>query len=311
MAKKHQATWFLLGVNQREFQSLLPQDLLELSYAELHDTTPQHSTLSGEEWLLRNQFGLHWPIPYGGLMNYDQGSKQKHIVGQWVHLKPDQRQVFMMPSADLQVTREQSHALVNSVNALLNDDPFKLEVDEEGMIYCVNSASIAVPQRSPASLMNMSVFDELRPLGHNAWAKTFAEIQMLLSEHPVNTERRRHGLLPINALWLWGESNQPEPPLQTHFQSIFGDQVLWRRVAEWAGLNYQPLSEKRVHSGQPLTLFVIQNPESVEQLIANDKFWQTVFKQKRPVYFILQDGTQYRGQYLTWWRRLFKKWRRR
>lgn len=34
----------------------------------------------------------------------------------------------------------------------------------------------------------------------------------LLNQHPVNVERRRRGLNPANAIWIWGEGNKPMLP---------------------------------------------------------------------------------------------------
>lgn len=311
MTKTNPATWFLLGLNQREFHSLLPSNLITTAKADIHCVTPPDSDLSGEEWLLIHQFGLDWPLPYGGLLNSASSREHSQALGQWVHLKADQKQVFMLNSNDLEVSYNDSQALLASINELLDDDPFRLCMDKEGVIYARNPHEITVPKRSPASLMNMSVFDELRSLGRNAWAKTFSEIQMLLDDHAVNQQRRSRRQLPINALWLWGSSSQPQLPRNPEFQTICSDQIFWRRVAQWADLNFQPLNEHRVQAGQTCTLFAIQNAESVRQLIANDGFWRTVFNDTRPVYFILQDGHQYRGQRLSWWRRWLKKWGRK
>jgi hypothetical protein len=40
--------------------------------------------------------------------------------------------------------------------------------------------------------------------GEKAWRRLHNEIQMLWHAHPVNRDRESSGLLPANALWLWG-----------------------------------------------------------------------------------------------------------
>lgn len=308
MTQKTQATWFLLGLNKSEFQSLLPRHFCKTMKAQLSDITPETSSLSGEEWLLQHQFGLEWPLPYGGLMTSSLSDEYDYVVGQWVYLKADQRQVFMMNGHDLQIADQDSQALIKDVNELIAGEPFKLKVDDQGSIYSANPHAVAMPERSPTSVMNTSIFDELKPLGHNAWAKAFSEIQMLLYNHPVNIERQKQGLLPINALWLWGSSHQPELPQKPAFSAICSDQLFWQRVAHWARLNYQPLSSNRVRHGQLATLFVIQQSDTIRQLMGDNAFWQGVLTLKRPIYFLLQDGHQYKVQRLPWWRRWLSRW---
>lgn len=311
MKRQQQATWYLFGINQREFNSLLPRNFERQTKASLRKLNDLEPELSGEEWLLQNQLGLSWPLPYAAWASPDDAeNSSQQVIGQWVHLQADQRQVFMVGSHDLEISDDESQALLEDVNDLLAQDPFELYIDDEGVIYASNPQAVTVPERSPSSLMNCSVYDELRPLGHNAWATTFAEIQMLLNEHTINQQRRRRGQLPVNALWLWGDSASQSPAAQQpDFQTICSDDVFWRRLAEWAGLNYQPFSSKRAQNAQPSTLFVIMQPESINELMASPSFWQGIFqKHKRPIHFLLQDGQRYVAQRLPWWQRICKRW---
>lgn len=306
MKRQQQATWFLLGINQREFNSLLPQNFERVTKASVQTLSEPEPELSGEEWLLKNQFGLSWPLPYAAWAGpNDSDNNEQQVIGQWVYLQADQRQVFMMGSDDLAVSDDESQALLDDINDLLAQDPFELYVDDEGVIYASNTQAVSVPERSPASLMNHSVYDELRPLSHNAWAKAFAEIQMLLSEHTVNQQRRSRGQLPVNALWLWGDSNSDSSSIQKpDFQTICSDDVFWRRLAEWAGLNYQPFSMTRAQKAQSSTLFVLSPSELIDQLMRPRSFWHNIFvKRRQPIYFLLQDGQRYIAQRLPWWRR--------
>jgi hypothetical protein len=52
-----------------------------------------------------------------------------------------------------------------------------------------------------------------------------SEIEMALHEHPVNLQRQRDGLPPINSLWLWGGGRAPERSNEAH-PPLFSDDPL-------------------------------------------------------------------------------------
>ena len=54
---------------------------------------------------------------------------------------------------------------------------------------------------------------------------------MALFEHPVNLERQRRGLHPVNSLWIWGGGIAPEE-VQDPAAPLFTDEALLRGA--WA-----------------------------------------------------------------------------
>ena len=75
--------------------------------------------------------------------------------------------------------------------------------------------------------------------GHDRWA---SEVQMCLHDAPVNARRAGAGALPVNALWLWGGGNAPEPRKRDLPMLFAADEVLrgyWRNAMapldDWPG----------------------------------------------------------------------------
>ena len=77
----------------------------------------------------------------------------------------------------------------------------------------------------------------LLPSGPDArhWHALLTECQMLLHEHPVNQARDDKGLPSINSIWLWGGGKLPSPQTPD-FAEVYGNDVLTRGLARWAGL---------------------------------------------------------------------------
>ena len=76
----------------------------------------------------------------------------------------------------------------------------------------------------------------LLPLGEAArpYRAMLNEVQMLLHDHPVNTDREARGLLAVNAIWLWGGGKRPEKP-QTKLCEVWADAGDAARIAAWCG----------------------------------------------------------------------------
>jgi hypothetical protein len=93
-------------------------------------------------------------------------------------------------------------------------------------IYLRSAAPIATASASPETVHGEKPNDFL-PAGERADAHRLlvSEIEMALHEHPVNHERQRRGLQPINSLWIWGGGEAPELRPQ-ECPTLFADDAL-------------------------------------------------------------------------------------
>ncbi len=63
---------------------------------------------------------------------------------------------------------------------------------------------------------------DLMPQGPDAGElrRLMTEVQMLLHDHPVNKQRERRGILPVNALWFWGYAPMKAVSHPLHIQFV-------------------------------------------------------------------------------------------
>ena len=99
-------------------------------------------------------------------------------------------------------------------------------------IYLRSSAPIATAA-SPPDAAHGERPNAFLPDGPGAaeHRRLLSEIEMALFEHPVNLERQRRGLHPVNSLWIWGGGIAPEE-VQDPAAPLFTDEALLRGA--WA-----------------------------------------------------------------------------
>ena len=78
------------------------------------------------------------------------------------------------------------------------------------------------------------------PEGDDArrWRGLLNEVQIVLTQHPANTQRTRRGLPPVNSLWFWGGGMLPQS-VRSEFAKVYSsDEVVValakRAKAEWS-----------------------------------------------------------------------------
>ncbi len=133
--------------------------------------------------------------------------------GTCLHVEPVHFQAGMddvrclMPSP---LTGEQSAQLLQSLQPLLSLAGFELlhaTEDAGGHWYLWCDRELQLTTFSLRSHSSAGLYD-LMPQGADSGElrRLMTEVQMLLHDHPVNQQREARGLLPVNALWLWGNA---------------------------------------------------------------------------------------------------------
>ncbi|HWK52098.1 MAG TPA: hypothetical protein VNR40_19525 [Steroidobacter sp.] len=88
----------------------------------------------------------------------------------------------------------------------LQSTGFELHDGAEGEWLLRSEAALQVQTVSP-DFAAANPMEDILPRGRDAGGlrRLMTELQMLLHEHPVNTQRQRRGLPALNAIWLHGE----------------------------------------------------------------------------------------------------------
>jgi hypothetical protein len=99
----------------------------------------------------------------------------------------------------------------------------------------------------------------LLPSGTDAagWRQRLNEIQMLLFEHPTNTERESRGELPINSVWFWGGGMMPKN-IAIAYSSVSSDDLFTRGLARAADIPESSLPD----NGHAWLKQEINNPQN-------------------------------------------------
>lgn len=111
----------------------------------------------------------------------------------------------------------------------------------------------AINSQSVYRILHQSLMPILAALDKELfWQRFITELQMFLSSHPLNYQRASK--LPINGLWLWGES-EFKPPRQ---ENVFtDDEILLKGVKQ-----LQPLPKPLIPSKNSLLL--IKHPHQID-----------------------------------------------
>lgn len=200
--------------------------------------------LATERWLLE-RFGverqLDWPAaPFSLLADGGSPGDGVWVRADPVHLRLERDDLVLADCNLFRISREESEALVQSLNEHLNERlviyPLR---PERWHARLVDRPEI---ETTPLSAARGSAIDGhlLRGGDSARWHALVNELQMLLHEHPVNAEREARGELPINSVWFWGAGHLQQPSTRA-FQYVAADDPLALGLAQAAGAQAQSL----------------------------------------------------------------------
>lgn len=114
--------------------------------------------------------------------------------------------------AMLPLDRNDAASFIRELQPLFDDAGYQLEVVTPHRWYLRMPLGSVVPRfATPAVALGADPFDHLpEGEGARAWRGLDNEVQITLHQHSRNQERQRRGLLPVNALWWWGDADLPD-----------------------------------------------------------------------------------------------------
>jgi len=130
-----------------------------------------------------------------------------------VHVAPSRDGAALLPARELAITPEQSVALFESVQTLFSEAGFMLHADGAEHWRLDLPPEFAPDSASPALVAMTSVNDWWpQDMAGRPWRRLVNEVQMLWFDHPVNQDRYRQSLMPVNSLWLFGGARAAQLP---------------------------------------------------------------------------------------------------
>jgi len=204
--------------------------------------------VSQEAWLFA-RFGVQrqgdWPVaPYTLLA--DGGAPEHHF---WMRADPVHLSVgsgnLGLARPTLDVSRSEAEALVETLNHHFGEAAVFSWLQPERWYVRLERAP-ALRTTSPYAARGRTIGHEL-PSGADAmrFHSMMNEAQMLLHEHPVNSEREARGAPGVNSVWFWGGGVLGTPQARP-YSLVIADDPLARGLARAAGIAERPLPRNAV-----------------------------------------------------------------
>lgn len=133
------------------------------------------------------------------------------VCAEFVHLQADKDNARLVPEAALNIEPEESIALMDALNKLLEPDGLRLHRSEAGQCYFTGMPADTLDTWPAHAVANGKIANYLpRHAEAGDWRRLITEVQMLFHSHPVNSARAELQQLPINGMWFWGGNKTTE-----------------------------------------------------------------------------------------------------
>jgi len=160
------------------------------------------------------------------------------------HVRPDMNGVRLLGVGErLGLAQDDVDALLPALRPLFGDSGFELDAPTPSRWYLRLRPETRLPSFSePDTALGEDLFEH-QPDGADArrWRALLNEVQVVLHNHDWNQRRRERGLVPINALWLWGGGVLPTS-VACDFDLVNSDDEVLRAIAHCAGVESRSLA---------------------------------------------------------------------
>jgi hypothetical protein len=200
----------------------------------------QHSTNE----ILFTLFGL--PVntsiaPLTRLFDANDSGNKIWLRADPVYLRADRDRVFLFDAASaFKLTQAEANAFIKEINTFYAEDGLEFSAPTPTRWYVSLSKYPDLITQPLDKVLARDIYDYM-PEGEEKteWRQRLNELQMLLHQSKVNTDRVKRGEVPINSLWFWGLGKLPEPP-KPRFTQVWTNEPLAQGLAS---LNNTPQSE--------------------------------------------------------------------
>ena len=163
----------------------------------------------------------------------------------WV--QPDMNGVRLLACGQLQLDMAEAQALAAALLPVFDEAGLRLDISTPDRWHLKLPANTALPSfAAPEQALGEDLSQHL-PSGAEGrrWRVLLNEIQVLLHQHPLNTQRREQDLAPVNSLWLWGGGSLPGP-LKSSLHGVISNDLLLCALARRADMAQQARTPETV-----------------------------------------------------------------
>jgi len=153
------------------------------------------------------------------------------------HVRAEMGVVRLLACGDLGLTQDEADEFIKPLKILFGDIGFSFSAAHPSRWYLMLSKESRLPVfPSPDDAIGTDIFSVF-PSDDSAkrWRVLLNEAQITLHNHPLNAERIRKGLLPVNSLYFWGGGVLPDQ-VRFHAESVMSDDVVVKSLMLHAGI---------------------------------------------------------------------------
>lgn len=217
------------------------------------------------------------------------------LEGRWLVASPIHWQathndaMLMATGSDLELSEDESLSWFNEVAEFLKADGFSPRfLDAQTWLFRVDNQPI-IDTKPPHCLIQHSLMPSFKIMDNTLfWQRLITELQMYLSEHPLNKTRKG---LCINGLWFWGAGEFAV----TNKKKIVCDDPQLNALLKAQGQQISLLTESTILSKEQLV--VINQPKPTLLQLLHEK------TKKNTVRWYWSD-LAYLRQASHWWSKL-------
>ena len=184
--------------------------------------------VSWRHWLLE-RCGMDSPgeLPLGRLLAGREGA---FALATPLHLIAGLEHVHLDPAGPPRLEPAAWQVLGETFNAEFGQDGLRLH-HQDGLGLLSLPRAVEVATHDPGSLPGCDAGGFLPGGRDGGWLRsTMTAIQMWLHDHPLNRQRASAGLVPANALWIWGAGSGSLPAPRGALPDLATDDDVSRRV---------------------------------------------------------------------------------
>ena len=162
------------------------------------------------------------------------------------HVRPEMTGARLLGIGErLSLTQDDVDALLPALKPVFGDSGFALDAPTPARWYLKLLREAKFPQFSPPDEALGEDLFEHQPGGPEGrrWRALLNEVQIVLHNHPWNAQRAERGLVPVNALWVWGGGVLPDRIVGAA-QHACSDDDLVQALSRIAGGSAQPLPQQ-------------------------------------------------------------------
>ena len=160
-----------------------------------------------------------------------------------VNLQPDRDTALMAGYEELALTQDEADKLVEQINTHFADEPWQLYTFAPHRWYLRLDKTPNLKTTPLPKVLGEDI-NTFMPTGDDAdyWFKIMNELQMLIHGSNVNFERDSRNMWVANSVWLWGGGCFPDVNLNSYYDKIITDDLIYAGIGYHCGFDVIPLN---------------------------------------------------------------------